>query len=79
MAVRTSEIADYEYHANALDNLVLSGEHKSLLKALCDSRKVEAPHRSMGSFGQDLLKKEGSRVVLLHGGPGAGKSLTVGV
>ena len=80
MAVRTSEIADHEYHADALDNLVLPGEHKSILKALCDSWKVEALHRSMGSLDQDRLKsKEGSPVVLLHGVAGAGKALIVGL
>ena len=79
MAVRTSEIADHEYHADALDNLVLPDEHKSLLKALCDLRKVDTLHRSMGSLDQDRLKtKEGSHVVLLHGFRGAGKTYTVG-
>ena len=79
MAVRTSEIADYEYHADALDDLVLPEKHKSLLKALCDSRRVETVHRTVGSLGQDRLKtKEGSRVILLHGFPVLGKAFTVG-
>ena len=79
MAVRTSEIADYEYHADALDNLILPEEQRSLLKAVCESRKVEALHRSMGSLDNRLKTKEGSRVVLLHGAPGIGKAFTVGM
>ena len=80
MAFRTAEIADYEYPADALDNLVLPGEGKSLLKALCDSHKGECLHRSMRSLDQDRLKtKEYSRVILLHGVQGAGKAFTVGV
>ena len=80
VAVKTSEIADHLYIANALDNLVLPDEHKSLLKVLCDSRKVDTLHRSMGPLDQDRLKtKEGSHVVLLYGNPGVGKAFTVGV
>ena len=80
MAVRTSEIADHEYHVDALDKLILPDEHKSLLRAFCDSRKLETLHRSTGSLDQDRLKiKEGPHVALLHGVPGAGKSFTVGM
>ena len=80
MAFKTAEIADHEYPADALDDLVLPRRHKLLLKALCDSRKVEGLHGSMGSLDQDRLKtKEGSRVVLLHGFQGTGKAFTVGM
>ena len=73
-------IADYEYIADALDNLVLAGEQKSLLKAVCDARKVDNLHRSMGSSDQHRSKtKEGSHVVLLQGDPGTGKSFATGV
>ena len=80
MAVKTSTIADHEYIIDALEGLVLPDEQISLLKAICDARKVETLNRSMGSLDQDRVKtKEGSHVILLHGGPGAGKSFTVGV
>lgn len=80
MAVKTSEIADHEYAADALDNLILPGEHKSLLKALCDARKSEPLHRSARILDQDRLKTmQNSQVILLHGVPGAGKSFTVGM
>ena len=80
MAVKTSEIADHEYVADALDKLVLPDKHKSLLKALCDSRKSETLHRPMGLLDRDRLKtKQDSHVILLHGVPGAGKSFTVGM
>ena len=80
MAVKTSAIVDHEYIADALDNLLLAKEQISLLKAICDARKVENLHGSMGSLDQHRSKtKEGSHVVLLHGEPGAGKSFTTGM
>lgn len=80
MAVKTSAIADHEYIAGAMDSLVLSEDQKSLLKAVCDARKVETLHRSMEALDQDRSKtKEGSHVVLLHGAPGCGKSYTTGL
>lgn len=73
-------IADYEYIPDALDNLVLPKDQTSLLKAVCDAHKVETLHISTGSLDQDRSKtKEGSHVVLLHGGPGSGKSFIAGL
>ena len=81
MAVQISEISDHKYIANALDDLILPDEQKSLLGTICDSRRVgQCLPTSRKMLDQDrITTKKGSLVILLHGAPGSGKTFTAGV
>ena len=72
MAVKTSELSDHKYNAEALDDLALPEEHKSLLKSLLTSRKLFRDQ-------DDLKIQKDSLVVLLYGERGSGKTFTTGM
>jgi hypothetical protein len=61
-----------EWKSNALDSLILPAPQKRLLQGLVSAHKF--PVRARDEVG---LKGKGL-VVLLHGTPGSGKTLTAG-
>ena len=65
-------ISDVDWNSSALDGLILPEERKSVLEALVFSHAF--PDRV-----RDEMKQKGKGlVVLLHGSPGSGKTLTAG-
>jgi len=65
-------IADVDWKENALDSLILPNPQKRLLQGLVTGHKY--PDRA-----RDEVKLKGKGlVVLLHGVPGSGKTLTAG-
>ncbi|KAJ9602076.1 hypothetical protein H2200_013436 [Cladophialophora chaetospira] len=65
-------LSDPDWNKSALDGLILPEERKSVLQALVFSHTF--PHRA-----RDEMKLKGKGlVILLHGNPGSGKTLTAG-
>jgi hypothetical protein len=65
-------ISDVDWNRSALDGLILPEERKSVLEALVFSHAF--PNRV-----RDEMKQKGKGlVVLLHGSPGSGKTMTAG-
>lgn len=72
------------WNKEAFDRLVLPPRIKNLAKALVLVRKTDAstPPVDQGPKGKrsDLIRgKGGGLIMLLHGGPGTGKTLTAGM
>lgn len=66
------DISDVEWNRSALDNLILPDSRKSVLEALVFSH-------AFPSGARDEMRQKGKGlVVLLHGSPGSGKTLTAG-
>jgi len=77
-------IAPVSWNKEAFDRLVLPPRIKNLAKALVLVRKTDAftPPINQGPTGKrsDLIRgKGGGLIMLLHGGPGTGKTLTAGM
>jgi hypothetical protein len=65
-------LSDIEWNRSALDNLVLAESRKSVLEALVFSH-------AFPDLVRDEMKQKGKGlVILLHGSPGSGKTLTAG-
>jgi len=66
------DISDIEWNSSALDSLILPEGRKSVLEALVFSH-------AFPSGARDEMRQKGKGlVVLLHGSPGSGKTLTAG-
>jgi hypothetical protein len=65
-------ISDIDWNPSAWDGLILGHEQKLVLKALVSSHKFPENAR-------DVTRQKGKGlVVLLHGSPGSGKTMTAG-
>jgi SpoVK/Ycf46/Vps4 family AAA+-type ATPase len=65
-------LSDIEWNKSALDTLVLTEGRKSVLEALVFSH-------AFPDLTRDETKQKGKGlVILLHGSPGSGKTLTAG-
>jgi signal recognition particle GTPase len=65
-------LGEIDWNKNAMDNLVLKEERRDVLKALVTSHNFPSDAR-------DQVKQKGKGlVILLHGTPGSGKTLTAG-
>lgn len=63
-------LRDVKWNTTAFDRLVLKQEKKELIQAL-------VTHHLAGHPAADLIEGKGNAlVILLHGGPGTGKTLT---
>lgn len=70
-----------KWNKEAFDRLVLPPKTKELIKALLLTNEGRAsdPVGVCGGKRQDLIAGKGTGlIVLLHGGPGTGKTLTAG-
>lgn len=78
-------VAPVNWNKEAYDRLVLAPRIKNLVKALVLVRKEGGPPNGTGDSSQrgrrsDLIRgKGGGLIMLLHGGPGTGKTLTAGM
>jgi len=64
------DMKQIEWNTSAFDSLVIDGDTKELIHALVTNQIA-------AEKGTDLITKKGSGlIVLLHGGPGTGKTLT---
>ncbi|KAI2635430.1 P-loop containing nucleoside triphosphate hydrolase protein [Xylaria nigripes] len=68
--LRVDDISDVDWTPNAWDALVLPEQQKALLKSLVASHKYE------GNVRDTMQQKGKGLVILLHGAPGSGKTLT---
>ena len=72
-SVKVSELQEVSFREDAFKQLVIEKNHKIFVKAMVRSYLSKDP-----SF-KDLIKGKGrGLVVLLHGAPGTGKTLTAG-
>jgi len=67
-AMRVEAIRDADLRSEAFDMLVLPKDTKSLVKGLAD--------KAGGGFADIVAGKGGGTIILLHGNPGVGKTLT---
>jgi hypothetical protein len=75
MIVGVEDICDADWSKDAFERLVLSGEKKNHLKRLTAAHSKYKERRS-----NDLIKGKGKGLVMLfHGPPGVGKTLTAGI
>ena len=71
--VKVSELRDVKFRDDAFKNLVIKGKHKTVVKAMVRSYLSKEPGFT------DLIHGKGrGLVLLLHGSPGTGKTLTAG-
>ena len=72
--VNVSELRAVEFREDAFKRLVLNADHKTIVKSM-----VRSYLSKMTNF-RDIVKGKGlGLVLLLHGSPGTGKTLTAGV
>ncbi|KAI9652430.1 MAG: hypothetical protein M1831_006773 [Alyxoria varia] len=70
VTVKVDEICDVEWNKSAFSNLVIDPEMKELIKALVTSQIASEK-------GTDMISNKGNGLImLLHGGPGTGKTFT---
>jgi hypothetical protein len=66
-------ISDVQWKEKAFDSLVIGDSQKLVLRALVSS------HMYSGSARDQTQQKGKGLVILLHGSPGSGKTLTAGI
>ena len=72
--VKISELKDVTFREDSFKKLVIKPKHKTVVKAIVRS------HLSKEPTFRDLIQGKGrGLVVLLHGAPGTGKTLTAGI
>ncbi len=72
-SVKVSQLGPVKFREDAFKKLVIKGKHKTVVKAM-----VRA-HLSKEPTSGDLIQGKGrGLIVLLHGSPGTGKTLTAG-
>lgn len=63
-------LADVEWNKKSFDNLVIDAKAKEMIQALVS-------HQIESEKGTDLIRRKGNGlIILLHGGPGTGKTFT---
>ena len=72
--VKISELRDVRFKDGSFKKLVIKAEHKTVVKAMVRSYLSKEP-----IFGDLIQGKGRGLVVLLHGAPGTGKTLTAGM
>ena len=72
--VKISELKDVIFREDSFKKLVIKAKHKTVVKAMVRSYLSKEP-----TFGDLIQGKGRGLVVLLHGAPGTGKTLTAGM
>ncbi|SPO02542.1 uncharacterized protein DNG_05215 [Cephalotrichum gorgonifer] len=77
-----SNITDVQFNQEAFDKVILPGNQKSLLKAIANqhtkSSSISDPLSSSRDHFDDFISGKGKGcIILLHGDPGLGKTVTV--
>ena len=72
--VKISELKDVLFREDSFKKLVIKAKHKTVVKAMVRSYLSNEP-----TFGDLIQGKGRGLVVLLHGAPGTGKTLTAGI
>lgn len=72
--VKVSQLGPVNFRDDAFKKLVIKGKHKTVVKAMVRS------YLDSETTSRDLIQGKGrGLVVLLHGSPGTGKTLTAGM
>lgn len=70
MDLEVDLISDVKWNTKSFDNLVIDAKAKELIQALVS-------HQIESEKGTDLIRRKGNGlIILLHGGPGTGKTFT---
>ena len=82
MPVDIEHVTPYKYDLDALKTLVIPREHKKMLEDVCEARRKLGDSKSrvtvdpeLDNVGADMQ----GLIILLHGHPGTGKTLTAGL
>ena len=73
-SVKISELRDVRFREDSFKKLVIKAKHKTVVKAMVRSYLSKEP-----IFGDLIQGKGRGLIVLLHGAPGTGKTLTAGM
>ena len=72
--VKISELKEVAFREDSFKKLVIKAKHKTVVKAMVRSYLSKEP-----TFGDLIQGKGRGLIVLLHGAPGTGKTLTAGI